>query len=938
MERDAALEKLGGWLVGEATADNEWRMYCPLHEEPGRSNSPSASLNIEDDIWYCQSCGHGGTIRRLMRAIRNNQTIQPPKRERPTPTEGNPDKQLPTSSELRHWQRRLEASEPLMRYLTDKRGLSPDTIREWQIGYDGSRYTIPVFDLKGELVNVRRYKSRARSGEKMISWGVGYGSRRLFNPEDLAEHDEILFVEGEWDCIISRQYNLPAFTHTGGVKNFKLEWAPMFAGKVVYLCFDDDPEGAAGAVKVAAMLKDHAKAIYRIDLDTGIKSGDMTDYFVTLGGDEEGMRLKMKEATLLWEVSEDRKAPKSGLPVSVEESQNVEYGGQPLELTAMVIGKQTPAFIAPKRFNGICGMSAGPACNVCPIAVLGGKVEKEVPGDDERLLQFVNQTDRRRKELYAEIAGAKCTKHIEFLTDEAWNIEELVVTPSVDHRTEDAETPINRKVYNVGTYKTPINQAAKIVGRQVPDPASQRGTFMSWHVEPIAEDLDEIRPDADLVERLRKFRPDSGQSPYDKCIEISRDLAANVTHIYGRDIMHVAMDLVWHSVTTFSFDEKPIRKGWLEALVLGDTRTGKSEAATALRKHYGAGVIKSCEGASFAGLVGGAQQVPGSKNGWMITWGTLPLNDRRLVVLDEMSGLMANKESHILGDMSSIRSEGRATITKIVTEETSARTRILWISNPNTGEQLGIAEGSALEALQLLVRNPEDIARFDFAMAIASDEVPSSVINSSEHTSVAHRYGSDDCHALVMWAWSRRAEDVVWAPGATMAILGAAEELGRRYIPTPPLIQVENVRVKVARLAVAFAARTFSTDGTGTQLIVRKSHVSAALRFLAEIYRSNAMGYEQHSARILARHANAEKHEKHARELINKTPGMHTALVAVGSRMFRVRDLEEASAMDRGEGNLVIRSFLEWGMVTSHVGGRFKMGRTLSNIVREMSE
>ena len=53
-----------------------------------------------------------------------------------------------------------------------------------------------------------------------------------------------------------------------------------------------------------------------------------------------------------------------------------------------------------------------------------------------------------------------------------------------------------------------------------------------------------------------------------------------------------------HSLTSFMFEGKAVTKGWLECLVIGDTRTGKSETATAMAKHYGAGIVKPLEGRS----------------------------------------------------------------------------------------------------------------------------------------------------------------------------------------------------------------------------------------------------------------------------------------------------------------------------------------------------
>jgi hypothetical protein len=264
------------------------------------------------------------------------------------------------------------------------------------------------------------------------------------------------------------------------------------------------------------------------------------------------------------------------------------------------------------------------------MAVNDGLMDIEVPEDSDNLLKFVNAGDKRKHELYRQMVGAKCIKHVDFDVTQSYSIEELVVQPSIEHRTEDTETPITRKVYNIGTYKTPVNQLAKIVGRQTADPSTQRGTFMGWLLDPITSDIDNFEMTPQMYRRLLKFQPKKGQAVLEKCMRIAKDLSANVSHIYGREIMHVAMDLVWHSVISFDFAGKPLTKGWLECLILGDTRTGKSEAFNALRHHYNAGILRSCEGATFAGLVGGAQKM-GRNDQWMVTWGALPLNDRRLV-------------------------------------------------------------------------------------------------------------------------------------------------------------------------------------------------------------------------------------------------------------------------------------------------------------------
>lgn len=930
------------FLVGRPAANGEWRAYCPLHEDPKKSKSPSASINFADGMWHCMSCGEGGTVKQLLRLLRNGQSelpnnVVPINRKQ---EDQAPKRALPTEKQLKVWHKRLMGNDEAHRIMSEKRGLTDKTLKKFLIGFDGRRYTIPIFNDDGELVNVRLYRPNAKQHkDKMMSWGAGHGEGRIYGLETLAKEDEVLLCEGEMDRLIALQHGLPAVTHTAGASVFKAEWAVHFKGKVVYVAYDEDPTGDNGALKAAQILKQTAAAVYRVKLGTGIKGGDVTDFFVTNGGSANDMWMLMHEATPLHSQLKPHAVPLKGKPVSVEESQSVEYN-EPLELTVMVAGKQTPPYVVPKKIQGNCAMTAGAPCAVCPLAVLDGERKVSVDPDDARLLQFVDASDKRTQELYRDFTEAKCRSHVEFYVSETYSIEELIVQPSMDHRTEEVQTPIHRKVYNVGSYKTPVNQLARLVGKQVPDPRTQRGTFMSWHIEPVNSDLDAFKMTPAMNERLRAFRPATGQQPLEKCMEIAADLADNVTRIYGREPLHVGYDLVWHSVNSFTFNGEVVTKGWLECLVMGDTRTGKSETAQHLIRHYNAGVLKSCESVSYAGLVGGAQQMGSGKN-WMVTWGVLPLNDRRLVVLDEMSGMFSgsngNRESKgIIEAMSSIRSEGKAQITKITTEETSARTRLIWISNPLDDRRLSETSGSALSAIKVLIKNPEDIARFDFVMAAANNEVPSAIINSARHKRVAHRYKGALCRELVMWAWSRRADQIKWANDAEESVFAAAEDIGSRYVPDPPLVQIENIRMKVARLAVAIAARTYSATKDGECIVVKKSHVRSAVRFLDMVYSTDAMGYLQHSNKTMENRKKAQKALDHAREYLKKNPQLIDVLQAVGATSFRPRDFEEIGGVDRSEANVITTKFLQWRMINRGAGGRMKMEPALVQLLREM--
>jgi hypothetical protein len=812
-----------------------------------------------------------------------------------------------------------------MRVLRDRRGWTLETIKRFQIGLSSTakRYTIPVFGRDGStLLAVKLYRPTAkRPVPKMIFWTPDDGGddkyeTTLFNAAALDTAEDIILCEGEPDCIINSQNGIPTVTHTAGVGGFQGEWAAEFAGKNVYIIPDDDAAGTTGAIRTARILEDFAAAVYIVHLKTGIKSGDLTDWYVSLKKTSGHLRELCEEAEPFSVKEQTHDVPTKGKPVSLVESQNPDSNGEPLELVVAIAGKQSPPYLAPKLAIAECDRKKGERCKVCPMFRYEGKRELTPAQDDSQLLRFVGANDQYKKRVLVDLAGALCDDHITFDIIGEWSLEELVVVQSVGHRTEEAQQPMNRKVFSVGTYSTPVNSTVRLVGRQLADPRDSRGIFHGWHVEPVDVDIDKFKMTPKLRDSLSVFQRARGQTSLAKSIEIARDMADNVTGIKGRDLLHVAYDLVWHSVQYYDFGGKRVVKGWLEAIAIGDTRTGKSEAAEALARHYNSGLIKSCEGATFAGLVGGATQMPQGR-GWMITWGTIPLHDRRLVVLDELSGI---KDKDIIEQMSSIRSSGIAQLTKIVQEQTSARTRLFWLSNDPDGKRM--AETNGMDAIQRLVKNPEDVARFDFALALSNSDVPSSLINSGAKLGTP-KYSSELCTQLVLWAWSRRPDQVRWVRDAESRIIRAAEDVGARYVSTPPLVQVENIRLKLARLAVAFAARTFSTNTAGNLLLVQPEHVSSAVAFLDAVYGTEVMGYARHSRRTLSHRAESQANKRRVKRWLASRRGVLDALRVVGTDKFRLRDFEEFGSLGEDlDPRTLVHQLIDWRMIRRLTGDR----------------
>lgn len=923
--RKAHLKLLEPYIASEQPTlrgedrHREVDMHCPLHEDTNRS----ATLDLDKGLWYCQKGCGGGRVVQLIRA--RDEWVAPPenrgKRTYNGSSNGSDEEEQPseviTDRKVRKWASDLASSNGTLDRLISERGLEPETLTAFEIGWDQDRkcYAIPIRGEDGEILNVRRYQFNPPKGRRKM-WGVtGMNTPRLY-PMSVFDDDpkEIIVCEGEWDALLTNQMGFPAVTRTASAITWDAAWGEYFKDRIVYVCHDRDKAGDQANTKVAKALRRVAKEVRVIELpyEWREKHGkDLSDYWLE-GHDEAEFRALLDSA----DSGDPVERVTEGEPVdaSVMDTFDSDRVGQPLRVTVTIKGKRDPGYTIPKKFNLECTRDAGHKCKVCPLNGAGGKAVLDVKPSDPIVLELMDATKEQVSKAAAGtygVPGGKCGR-LELSADEHQAVEVLFARPSVEHTADDEVSAAykNMKITSVGRHDTLPNNTVRVVGALYPDPRKQMNEFLAWEITPVKTSLDTFEVTTATAAKLKKFRPRKGQRPLKRLGQIARDLEAHVTKIYGRPEMHAAMDLVFHSVLAFDFGGQRIDRGWLDGLFVGDTRTGKSETASKLVRHYHAGEVISCESATFAGIVGGLQQY-GSGKEWAINWGAIPINDRRLVVLDEVSGLTPDE----IASMSDVRSRGLAQLTKIQQEATHARTRLIWVGNPRDASMSNFTYG--VEAIKPLVGNPEDIARFDIAMSATAGEVPAEEINRA-HEAGSQQFSSDLCSTLVRWVWSRKPEQIVWEDGAEAAVYKAANDLGSRYVESPPLVQAANVRVKVARLAVALAARLFSTDDSYENVVVRRDHVEDAVAFLDRIYNMPGFGYAELSREAMEDKAHAVAKRDSILAWLRGRQGLAKFLRS--NSTFRRQDLEEILNTGREEANAIINTLWEARMVKKDKG------------------
>jgi len=778
-----------------------------------------------------------------------------------------------------------------MAFLMQNCGYILETIEKFKLGWDGERVWIPIIE-KEKVINIRKYNPSSKKGIKIIGL-TGRNEMRLWPQENL-QHEEIYLMEGEKDCILANQLGLPAVTVTAGAGSFKKEWLPYFTGKKVYICYDIDKAGVEGAKKVANIIGRAVEALKLIALP--IKepaNADFTDYIVHAGFTANDFK-KLCEKTPLTIIEAPLKVsvPDEVFKTTLDSASNARYFFKRIESKVIIAGKDLAPYLVPRIIKAKCQMGRK-SCSFCGIGEAGGEIELEFNELIPETLRLINCTNTQQGHVVKDVLkiGGNCTQYT-YQILEAQNIEEIKLIPEIDY-TQDAKEYVVRTAFLKGHGVGP-NQTYLMEAITMPNPQNQYATHMVYKMTNAKSNIDSFKMTKEIRKELEIFQGD----PDEKLKEIHKDLSYNVTKIYQRDDLLMAFDMVYFSPLRFKFQGKLIKKGWCEGLVIGDTRCGKTETSERLTAYYQLGEVASGENASFAGIVGGLQQ---TQKRWNIIWGKLPLNDRKLLIIDEVSGLRYED----IANMSSIRSSGIAEITKIQTERTMARTRILWLSNPRIDQPVNYFN-SGVDIIKNLIGKPEDIARFDFALILANDEVSIDVINNSYKTHVEHKYNKEVSRDLILWAWSRNVDDIIIDEKTTDVILEMSLMICEKYSSDCPVVVPSEQKLKIAKLSIALASRLFSTDD-GERIIVKPEHAEYAYAWLDSIYSKPCFSYNLWS-----------KNRKQNMELVAKEDierelgqyGDNFVNTLLEMKQIRVTDLEEALGIERSKAKMLLAMLL----------------------------
>lgn len=176
-----------------------------------------------------------------------------------------------------------DLDDALREKLSKHRKLPPTAFAPWEVGWNGTQYTIPVRDYAGNIVDIRMYdmpkrRMRSTAGCHVGLLGIEHMKTRLTEP--------IYVCEGEWDAMamawLLKKNNTPGIVvAVPGAGIFKKDWIKAFAGRRVYALYDHDEPGRKGEQMLDTRLSATAKSLVFAHWPEALPMGfDVRDWIV----------------------------------------------------------------------------------------------------------------------------------------------------------------------------------------------------------------------------------------------------------------------------------------------------------------------------------------------------------------------------------------------------------------------------------------------------------------------------------------------------------------------------------------------------------------------------------------------------------------------------------------------------------------------------------
>lgn len=786
-----------------------------------KETHPSAHINTHEKLFHCKVCGTGYSEAQFIRIIFGCSLMDARRLQRC----------FDTSETETVWQQETSLSEE-DKALAISYGISEEVLAQLQVasapGAPG-QLVFPLF-MYGHLVDVRTY---CKDATPKVRGRIGSVSGTIM-PFDLWQAAPVerptLICAGEKDMAVARSHGFNAITILGG-EGCLPKFLSSFEGRDVIIVYDHDAAGIRGARRLAWVL--HTVAA-KVRVCTGFhevckeEKEDITDFFTKYGKTRRDLVQYLNATPEYIPNPEDGEAPAPVMDlVTASKANNI---GKLVRANIQVVSVSeatymTPAGIIAEKYQ----LCRDP--RMFDTMALGEVRDWEL--DDDNIADILHLMDNNftedqidnnirdllhipRKERYVRVKSLG--KHTIFkgaVTDmfetNSANSQPMEFTAySVDEKLESGKKYM--ATFRLVPHPYKGQQLIMVITKLV----QANDSVTNFHVTP------EIRQHLDV------FRQMPG-SALERLHEMSERFKG-VLGYNGNNVLISVIDLAYHTPLMFHFGTFRNVRGYLDTLVVGESRIGKSSTAEAMRNMYGLGTFTSLAGnsATVSGLIGGSNK---TATGYQTRAGVIPQNHRGLLIFEEFGKAPAN----LIGELTDIRSSNEVRIARVSgTISMPAMVRMITLSNVkhrdgNARPIAGYPNGIAV--VTELVDSAEDVARYDL-LVVLSDKGAHHIDPFWEPKTP---FTQEQYRARIRWVWSRTPEQIQITREVGLYLMEQANALNRDFECHLKIFGTEAWK-KLSRLSIAIAGMLVSTDDGYENLIVEKEHVDAAVQLFRGIY------------------------------------------------------------------------------------------------------
>lgn len=850
----------------------ETAVCCPFphHTASGheyQETTPSAHINLDKGLFHCKVCDKGLSEVAFIAEVLGCSYESAIKIS----------KMFTTKEDKFTW--KDNTISPEIQELCLRLGISKEVIEELELKTElGDEIAFPVF-LYGKVVDVRSYRPQDRANKIRSRVGTTTGMIIPFDIWRQTPEDKwTIICAGEKDMAVTRSNGFNAITLTGGEKALPKIINP-FRNRKVAICYDNDEAGIAGANTLAAFLMPYVKEVkvvtnfHEVCKEHG---EDLTDFFVKYKKTKADLKNYINNTPAFTREQAKEEQLKRRPLITLLEASKPQYINRVVQSNVQVVATfekamPVPTTIYAKKIN----TSGDAKYNQMLVGEERTWELSENTCQDVLKLVDNNFTEEQIRLNIRELLGiSKYERDVKVEKPTKDTVYQCNVTDLFEATTKDIAT-IEFTAY---VLKKRLESGRKylITYKLVPHPyKGQQLVMVILDVEEASDSISNFHITDEVKKNLDKFRELEGTVP-ERINKLTEMVKAFIGY-NGYNKLIEAVDLSYHTVLEFNFGTFKNVRGYLDTLIVAESRVGKSSTAESLQKLYGLGAFTSLAGnsATIPGIIGGSTKVNGN---YQTRAGLIPMNHRGLVIFEEL----AKCNSNLVRELTDIRSSNQVRIARVSGVLTlPALVRMITLTNVrNTGSKIKPINSypNGIDILVDLIGSPEDIARYDL-MLILGDQGNKIVDPFWEPVTP---FEPEAYQTRIRWVWSRTIDQIIIDKEVGKHILDRCNELNKTYDSHIKIFGTEAWK-KVARLAIAMAGYLVSTDSSYEKIIVTKEHVDAAVEYLIDCYDNPTFKLKEYVKMEQLYNTIDDEGVKLLQELYNQNPSIMLQLERLSS-------------------------------------------------------